>query len=82
MIRFLLGLITGAAAGATVGAVAGLLLAPKTGEETRQIVAARATQATQKARAYVDSLRQRISKEMAPQGAEEDSDNHVDVTGS
>ena len=82
MIRFLLGLIFGAAAGATAGAVAGLLLAPKTGEETRRIVAARATQATQKARSYVDSLRQCIGTEQAPQGADEDSDNHVEVAGS
>ena len=82
MIRFLLGLIFGAAAGATAGAVAGLLLAPKTGEETRQIVAARATQATQKARRYVDNLRQYIGTEQAARSAEKDSDNHVDVTGS
>ena len=82
MIRFLLGLITGAAAGAAVGAVAGLLLAPKTGKETRQIVADRAPQVLQKARDYVGSLLQRIRTEQAPQGAEEDSDNHVEVAGS
>lgn len=82
MIRFLLGLITGAAAGATLGAVAGLLLAPKTGEEIRQIVAARATEATQKAMGYMDSFRQRIGTEQAAQGAEKDSDNHVEAAGS
>ena len=82
MIRFLLGLITGAVAGATAGAVAGLLLAPKSGKETREIVAARAPQVLQQARDYVGSLRQRICQEQAHQGAEEDSDNHVDAAGS
>ena len=82
MNRILLGLIAGAAAGAAVGVVAGLLLAPKTGKETRQMVAARATQVTQKARDYVGTLRELIRTEQAPEGAEEDSDNHVEVAGS
>ncbi len=81
MIRFLLGLITGATAGAALGAAAGLLLAPKTGEETRQIVAARAPEVLQKARDCVDSILQRIREE-ATQGAEEESDNHVEAPGS
>ena len=82
MIRFLLGLITGATVGVTVGAVAGLLLAPKTGKETREIVAARAPQVMQQARDCVESLRQCIRTEQAGQGAEEDSDNHHEVAGS
>jgi len=82
MIRFLLGLITGATVGVAAGAVAGLLLAPKTGKETREIVAARAPQVMQQARDYVESLRQCIRTEQAGQGAEEDSDNHVEAAGS
>ena len=62
--KFLVGVLTGAA----VGAAAGILMAPKVGKETRQIVSARATQAKQKAGDYVVSLRQRIKKEQDPQG--------------
>ncbi len=74
MIRFLLGLLTGAAVG--------LLLAPRTGKETRQIVADRAPQVLQNARDCVDSILQGIRTEQAAQSAEEDSDNHVGVAGS
>ena len=35
-------MVTGLIAGAAMGAVAGLLFAPKSGKESRQIVAARA----------------------------------------
>ena len=80
--RFHFGLSLGLVAGAAAGAVAGLILAPKTGKETRQIVAARAHQVLQKAREYLGSVLQRIGTELAPQGAEEDSDNHVEVAGS
>ncbi len=62
--KFLIGLLTGAA----VGAAAGILMAPKVGKETRQIVGERATQAKQKAGDYVGALRQRIKKEGDPQG--------------
>ena len=74
MIRFVLGLLTGAAVG--------LLLAPKTGTETRQIVAARAPEVLQIVRDYVDSILQGIRTEQAAQSAEEDSDNHVEARGS
>ena len=76
--NFIVGLLAGAAA----GAVAGLLLAPKTGKENRQIIAARATEARQKVGDYVGSVRQRIRREQAPESAEEDSGNHVEVAGS
>ena len=82
MNRILLGLITGVAAGAAIGVVAGLLLAPKTGKETRQIVAARATQVTQKARECLGAVRERVRTEQAVEGAKEDSDNHVEVASS
>ena len=76
--NFILGLLTGAAA----GAVAGLLLAPNTGKENRQIIAARATEARQKVGDYVGSVRQRIRREQDPESTEEDSGNHVEVAGS
>ena len=66
--NFIVGLLAGAAA----GAVAGLLLAPKTGKENRQIIAARATEARQKVGDYVGSLQQRIRREQVPESAEED----------
>ena len=74
MIKFFLGLLTGAAVG--------LLLAPKTGTETRQIVAARVPEILQIVRDYVDSILQGIRTEQAAQSAEEDSDNHVEARGS
>ena len=74
MLRFLLGLITGAAVG--------LLLAPKTGKETQEIVAARATPVLEKARDYVAGLLEQIRAEQATQGAEEDSDSHLEVARS
>ncbi len=48
-------LITGFIAGALVGVAAALLLAPKSGRETREMVAARAAELRQRA----DDLRQR-----------------------
>ena len=48
--------------GALAGAVAGLLLAPKPGRETRQIVAIRAVDLRQKAGDAVGTLRQKIHK--------------------
>ena len=76
--RFVVGLISGA----VIGAAAGLLLAPKTGEETRHIVAERATQAKQKAGDFVGTLRQRVRQDKAPQGTEETSENHTGITGT
>ncbi len=50
-------LITGFIAGALVGVAAALLLAPSSGRETREMVAARANELRQRA----DELRQRAS---------------------
>ena len=55
-------LVTGLVAGAAVGAIAGLLFAPKTGKETRNIVSARASEIRHKTGHYVGGLRNRISK--------------------
>jgi gas vesicle protein len=51
-------LTTGLIAGAVVGAVAGLLLAPKPGKETRHVLASRAGE-------YASTLRQRVGKKNA-----------------
>ena len=55
-------LFTGLIAGVVVGAVAGLLLAPKPGQETRQIVAARAGEVRGKAGQYATSVRRRLRR--------------------
>ncbi len=67
-------LVTGIIAGAVIGAVAGLLLAPKTGREAREIVVSRAGEVRQKAGQYATSLRERIRR---GQGEEETSNDHV-----
>lgn len=54
--------VTGLIAGVVVGAVAGLLLAPKTGKETRQIVVARAGEVRGKAGQYATSVRERMRR--------------------
>ena len=71
-------LFTGLIAGAVVGAVAGLLLAPKTGKETRQIVVARAGEVRRKAAQYATAVRERMRR--GPNG-EESADNHVSEIG-
>ena len=52
-------LVKGLIAGAAIGAVAGLLLAPKPGKESRQIVAFRAGEIRRKAAGYLDAARSR-----------------------
>ncbi len=60
--RFLTGLI----AGAVIGSVAGLLMAPKPGKETRQFVAYRANELKSKAGGYAVTIRQKIRRSDAP----------------
>jgi gas vesicle protein len=55
-------LVTAVVAGAAAGAVAGLMFAPKTGKETRHIVATRAGEARHKTGHYVDTLRQKLHR--------------------
>ena len=71
-------LVTGIIAGALIGAIAGLLLAPKAGKESRQMVAARAVEAREKAGQYITTLRERIRR---GQGGEQSSDYHVSDIG-
>ena len=63
--------LTGLIAGVVVGALAGLLLAPKTGKETRQIVVARASEVRGKAGQYATSVRERLRR---GQSGEESAD--------
>ena len=53
-------IFAGLIVGAAVGAIAGLLLAPQTGKETRQIVTARAGDVRAKAGQIATSVRERI----------------------
>ena len=55
-------LLTGLIAGVVVGAVTSLLLAPKTGKETRQIVVARAGEVRGKAGQYATSVREKLRR--------------------
>jgi gas vesicle protein len=62
--RFIIALI----AGALVGAIAGLLLAPNTGKETRHVLATRADGLWQRLRSYTSIWRRREAAE--PSGDE------------
>ena len=71
-------IFSGLIIGAVAGAVAGLLLAPKPGQETRQIVATRAVEWRQKAGDAVGTLRQKIRKgEHDPTGTESYQNDHL-----
>ena len=70
-------LISGLAAGAIIGAAAGILFAPKPGEETRQVVGAKAVDLREKAGGYIGSLRDKIKKARGTEAVEQHSDNGV-----
>ena len=55
-------IVTGIIAGALVGTALGLLVAPKTGRETRQIVATRGSAFKTKAGDYFTIIRNRMKK--------------------
>ena len=71
--------ITGLTVGAFIGAAAGLLLAPKTGRETRQVVGQRATVIRQKAGGYAGKLRSRRTQQV--EVTETSANDHVGVSG-
>ena len=83
--RFILGF----AAGAVIGTAAALLVAPKTGKETRHIVAngagrfARpfAGQVSQKAGQYWESLRQKITKTEGNGNGQHLAERQLEVEG-
>jgi len=70
-------LVTGLIAGAFIGTVVGLLVAPKPGKETRQIVAIRAGEWRTKAGDYVGTLREKIRRDSQANGVEEHSNEHI-----
>ena len=55
-------IVTGIIAGALVGTALGLLVAPKTGKETRQLVAMRGSAIKTKAGDYFTVIRNRMKK--------------------
>lgn len=69
--------IAGLTAGAFIGAAIGMLLAPKTGRESREIVGQRATVIRQKAGGYVGKLRRRGSQQV--EVIETSANDHVRV---
>ena len=73
-------LITGLIVGVSVGAIAGLMLAPKSGQETRRLVAALAGEIRQRAGQYVGSLRRKMHEACSPERVEESSIGQVEVT--
>ena len=75
--RFILGF----AAGAVIGGAAALLVAPKTGKETRHIVTNGAGQFSQKAGHYWGSLRQKISKAEGTGSGQHSADRQLEVEG-
>ena len=66
--RFVTGLIVGSLMGGTVG----LLLAPRSGRETRKVV-------RHKTGRYVGALRERVGRCGATNGAKENAATHVEV---
>ena len=63
-------LFAGLIAGAVIGSVAGLLTAPKTGKETRQVVGHRANDLRNRAGEYAVTLRKKMRRSDLP-GLEE-----------
>ncbi len=72
--------VTGLIAGALVGAAAGLLMAPKTGKETRQVVSARLEKLRREAKRRFPSRRQGTGNGRHSEEVQESSD--LEVAGS
>ena len=75
-------LLTGLIAGVVVGTVTGLLLAPKTGKETRQIVVARAGEVQGKAGQYATSVREKLRRGQRGEESTDEATNGVAPTVS
>ena len=67
--------VTGLLAGAIVGAVAGLILAPKPGRDTRDIVGVRTNQVRNWADLYIGNLKDRFKKEPVGESFEDHLEN-------
>jgi gas vesicle protein len=72
-------LLTGLVAGALLGAVAGLLVAPKAGKETRTIVGTKAAEVRSRAEDYFGNIKDRVRRER--EETQEHSDNGVHTHG-
>ncbi len=70
-------LVTGLVAGAVIGSAIGLLVAPKTGKESRQMVAEGALHWRNKAGGAVGTLWQKVRKESQIGAVEGRSNEHV-----
>ncbi len=68
-------LLAGLIAGGLIGAAAGLLMAPKLGKETRQIVKERADELGRRARDYVEVLREKLRDAGDDETAQNASEN-------
>ncbi|MFQ6026735.1 MAG: YtxH domain-containing protein [Dehalococcoidia bacterium] len=66
------GLIVGTLAGTAIG----LLLAPKPGKETREMVSSKASQLQNRAGGYVDMLRAKFKGDQAADAVATHADNH------
>ncbi len=73
-------LLTGLVAGALLGAVAGLLVAPKAGKETRNIVGTKAAEIKSRAEDYLGTIRDRIRRDREEE-TQEHSENGVHTHG-
>ena len=72
-------LVFGIIAGALIGAIGGLLIAPKPGKESRQIVAIRAGELRIKAGDYVTTLREKVRR-ATPVGVDEETNGYLSST--
>lgn len=73
-------LVAGLVAGAVVGSAMGLLVAPKTGKESRQIVTNRALVWRNKAGEAFQNLRRKGREEVQTGSVKERSNGHVIAT--
>jgi hypothetical protein len=72
-------LMTGLVAGALVGAVAGMLLAPKSGKENRKMVGEKAGKIRNRTGGAIGSLKSRMKKTPTETAVEEPSNNGAHV---
>ncbi len=69
--------LTGLLAGAVVGAIAGLILAPKPGKDTRELVGSRTSEIKNRAGYYVENLRERLKGDPGEDAIEVHTENGV-----
>ena len=73
-------LVAGLVAGAVVGSAMGLLVAPKTGKESRQMVAEGTSQWRNKAGGALHNLRQKPGEESRSSVIKEHPNRHLIIT--